>query len=393
MVTAVPAPRPAGPPGQPGQPGQQGQPGQPGEAGPAGADGAPGRDGTDGSDGRDGTDGTQIITRTISGSAWSDAEARAALAARGRSTPQIGDLVTLANGAAGFAETRIWDGTGWVAAGEQLNGNSLIRGTVAADALVLDGVSMRGDSTTGAISVGRLVAPVITLPTEAGGRFQTHAFNREIIADRTINRRERSVLFGPFKTARDAFSQVHGRFGEVVLAPHDSFGDTPDRSVNNHLNRLFFFRPTFRLSTSYAPQSAELWGRFVYDLEMRVQFYHGPRPATYTAFSRHPMTLSARRAALVEGPSNGGSLGLILVYHDYDHTVRRNPADTSLARGMTSRFDARFRVRPLIPRDTGLDGRRLWLKVWMTPLTRGISQSAAFTLLARNLEFSGSTLG
>ena len=128
-----------------------------------------------------------------------------------------GDLVTLANSAAGFAETRIWTGTAWAQAGEQLNGNSLIRGTVAADALVLDGVSMRGDSTTGAISVGRLVAPVITLPTEAGGRFQTHAFNREITAPRSINSREASVLFGPFQTVRDAF-YVHGRHGTVVLA-------------------------------------------------------------------------------------------------------------------------------------------------------------------------------
>ena len=161
--------------------------------------------------------------------------------------------------------------------------------------------------------------------------------------------------------------------------------------MNDHLNRLFFFRPTFRLTTQFTPRSTAAWGQFVYDLGLRVQFYHGPRPDQLTAFSPHPIEVAPSRRPYREGRTTGGAYGAIIVHVNYEHTYRGNPGDAAGA-GMTARFNAGIRVRPLIPRRSALNSRRLWLKVWMTPRVEGLRSSAVFAQMARNLEFSGSTL-
>ena len=70
------------------------------------------------------------------------------------------------------------------------------------------------------------------------------------------------------------------------------------------------------------------------------------------------------------GRTTGGAYGAIIVNVNYEHTYRGNPGDAALPRGMTARFNAGIRVRPLI-RDAALNNRRLWLKVWMTPRSKG----------------------
>lgn len=405
VVTAVPAPLPAGPagaPGPPGTPGQKGAPGprgRTGQQGVAGLDGKPGPEGRRGAAGRpgpagpsgsDGRPGTQIVTAQITARTWSDAAASKAL--RDRSTPLAGDLVTLSNSAAGLAETRIYDGTAWVDAGEQLNGNSLIRGTVAANALALDGVSIRGDSATGAIEIGRLVAPVITLPTEAGGRFQTFAFSREITATKTVNRRDYSVIFGPFRTAQDAYAHAHPGLGRYVLAPHDRHGDSADGTVNDYFNRFFFFFPTFNLSTVYLPSSATAWGKFLHDLDLKVELLHGSMVSRLTPVFAHPTRARPRLGRYRDVRSTVSGLGLNFILADFDTVYRPHPGSSTPSRGMTARFEVKMRIKLRIPRDRVLNHKPLWMRLWMEPQVEGISKAATFARLARNLKFSGTTL-
>jgi hypothetical protein len=339
--------------------------------------------------------GTQIVTRLVSGRAWSDSTALAALNARrgtAGSRPVPGDMVTLANAAADFAETRIWDGRGWVAAGEQLNGNSLIRGTVAADALALDGVSIRGDSTTGAIRIGRLVAPLITLPTEAGGRFQTHAVNRRVTATKAVHARERMVLFGPLVADNDAFAHVHGDRDRRIVAPHDRRGDSADRTTNEYFSRLFFFRPSFRIRAGFLP-SGENWGQFVHDAQFRLQLAHGVLSSQLTPFYRVPGRLRWRRLSPHrDGRRTGVTLGLNVIDYDYAHSYRANPRDAAAARGMTGRFDVDITFRPRINRSAALTGQPLWIRVWIEPRTSGITADRAFAEMARSLTLEGGTL-
>jgi len=64
------------------------------------------------------------------GSSWNDATANAA-------TPgdnQIADAVTISNGST-FSETRVWDGTNWVAYGTRLSGNVFLNGSVIVEKL------------------------------------------------------------------------------------------------------------------------------------------------------------------------------------------------------------------------------------------------------------------
>jgi predicted phage tail protein len=85
---------------------------------------------------REGTRGTVQLSRAISFNFWSDSEALAAIAAAGYVDPILRDLVTLYNTAAGYSETRFFNGSGWSAIGQYLNGNLFVNGTIAGDKLI-----------------------------------------------------------------------------------------------------------------------------------------------------------------------------------------------------------------------------------------------------------------
>lgn len=97
-----------------------------------GADGANGTNGSNGSNGADGARGSMTFYAT--GSSWTDATANSkVLAITGSSTKVIGDTVTIST--TGFAATKYWSGSAWVAPGVVIDGNLLVSGTVSATTL------------------------------------------------------------------------------------------------------------------------------------------------------------------------------------------------------------------------------------------------------------------
>ena len=99
--------------------------------------------GPPGDDGEPGERGTKIIA--VSGySTWSDASAVAELAAAGFGAPINRDVVTLYGPlaeAAEFTMTKFYDNGAWIELGTYINGNLLVNGTVAAQALNVDQIS------------------------------------------------------------------------------------------------------------------------------------------------------------------------------------------------------------------------------------------------------------
>lgn len=121
----------------------QGTPGPQGPQGPQGPAGAPGSPGARGA--------TRTV-RTISGSAWSDAEANAAIAALGFS-PVVRDEVTLRNSdtAPTYVETRYWSGFAWVSVGVTIDGNLLVSGSITSDKIGANELNAVNVNTTGQI--------------------------------------------------------------------------------------------------------------------------------------------------------------------------------------------------------------------------------------------------
>ncbi|WP_170563009.1 host specificity factor TipJ family phage tail protein [Ruegeria atlantica] len=116
-----------------------------GRDGSDGQDGEPGRDGSDGEPGAPGKPGSRgprgagIFRATISSRGWIDTVAN-------RATPGhnvIGDVVTLSNAAGGWAETRAWSGSAWVAVEHVIDGNTVIPGTLVANALAAGQIEAR----------------------------------------------------------------------------------------------------------------------------------------------------------------------------------------------------------------------------------------------------------
>ena len=263
---------------------------------------------------------------------------------------------------------------------------------MAADALALDGVSIRGDSATGTISIGRLVAPLITLPTETGGRFQTFANDRPIAATRAIDYRARLVTFGPFTVARDAFSHRQPQDERQVLAAHDTWGDSDDATTNTYFTRFFFHQPTFSLKTHYVPRRAAAWGKHLYGLHLRCELSHGATRQTLAPVLRAG-NVRPRSSPHIPSSTRGSGGGWSRIIYRYTHMAQAYPGQMFNARGMTSRFDADITFRPVISARTPMHGRKLWLRIWLTPQIQGLTSAEAFSSLASNLEFSASTLG
>lgn len=100
--------------------------------------------GTSGSNGSDGTDGergsrTFYVALAGSGNAWSDSIATTAASVDGG--PIRNDIVTEYNNSQNFSQTRFWNGTSWLVINAVIDGNLVVDGTIATDALQANSVT------------------------------------------------------------------------------------------------------------------------------------------------------------------------------------------------------------------------------------------------------------
>nr|MBF0682514.1 hypothetical protein [Pseudomonas sp.] len=106
-----------------------------------------GSTGSDGSDGSDGTRGTVMLFTTITGS-WSDSTANALILSQtGSSLRVVGDLVTQSNNASGYASTRRWTGSSWVAVTHMFSGDVIVEKSLSASKII--GGAFSGETFTG----------------------------------------------------------------------------------------------------------------------------------------------------------------------------------------------------------------------------------------------------
>jgi len=399
---------PTGPRGATGAKGAAGLKGPAGARGPAGSKGSPGSKGATGAKGPRGSagpagrDGSQILTAPTRVSSWRDAEANAALTRRRGNARRVkGDLVTLVNHAKNFVETRLWDGRRWVAAGETLNGKGLIRRSVAAPALVLDEVSLQSNAKSGALEVGRLVAPTITLPTETGGRFQTFFADRPVTAHKFTDYRNLLVLFGPLKTDRDAFSEAYGLRGQPVLLPFDRAGDNADRTVNSQYNRFFFRNPKIRLHYQFKPSAINPAGQFVLHVEPRLRLLAGRNAAKRKVLSGPASRVTRRplfRANLGHYGTRDESKTMRGRYFFGANTIETRvqvamlPAGTDIRQGHTTLFTQTAEVRFRVDETTDLSDAPLYLELGFGIVTHGLPDRSVAQQLLRNVSLTASTL-
>lgn len=94
--------------------------------------------GTNGSNGTDGVDGergsrTFYVALAGTGNTWSDSIATTAASVDGG--PILNDIVTEYNNSQNFSQTRFWNGTSWLIINAVIDGNLVVDGTIATDAL------------------------------------------------------------------------------------------------------------------------------------------------------------------------------------------------------------------------------------------------------------------
>lgn len=116
--------------------------------------------GSPGSAGSAGTRGTVQAAYAIAGALWVDASAAAALAGIGAGAAISGDVVTLYNSGAGYAETRAFNGSSWVSIGAFIGGNALVDNTVVSSKIAADAITA-SKIAAGAITAAKIQAGAI----------------------------------------------------------------------------------------------------------------------------------------------------------------------------------------------------------------------------------------
>ena len=121
-----------------------------GANGAAGPQGPTGPQGPAGANGLNGTRGTIQVSRSVSGSSWSDSEANTAVSNNGSGSPITGDIVTLFNSSTAFSETRVRSSGGtWSPLTAFFGGNVLVDKTLFASKIASDAVEARHIKVTG----------------------------------------------------------------------------------------------------------------------------------------------------------------------------------------------------------------------------------------------------
>ncbi|MCO7225780.1 phage tail protein [Pleionea sp. CnH1-48] len=122
-------------------------------------------DGVDGDSGSNGERGSKSFYKDVKSltapnhKQWSESAAESAITSEGL-TKVNRDVVTLYNSeqANAFSETRFWNGSTWVKVGQVIDGNTIVHGTVSADALDVDSIFAKNINVSGSIKT-----------TESGG--------------------------------------------------------------------------------------------------------------------------------------------------------------------------------------------------------------------------------
>ena len=377
-------------------------------AAPPGPQGTPGRP------------GTQIVSRQQNSAVWSDSEAVKAVRQRSGAGVAKGDMVTLYKADASFVETRIYDGSSWQKSGADINGHTLISGTVAAKALALDGVSLRADPASGALQVWRLdaglvtsgalqstnyvagtagfaihlagsaefndvtlrgvlrssrvesslmVSPLIVMPTQKAGRFLTHARTRQIEA-LAVNRSGQNIIAGQLQIKPDSWSDLLGDAGSRLVIAGDRRGDNSDASRNSYYSRLRRTAPLIRLVMRYTPYAwASPWGQGIESVKLRfavltdsnLQLARSAEinTATNPAAAGYA-SYSARH--VIQDSSFEGPLVLEVV-----RLTRNRPGHSAAKSGYTEDFTLTLTCRPKLDPQTALSDAGLKLKLSVVP--------------------------
>ena len=335
-----------------------------------------------------------MVTAEASASAWSDTAAADALQAhRGSRLPVTGDLVTLVHDAGSFVETRIWKGSGWDVAGQQLNGNTLISGTVAADALLLDGINVGANPATGAIQIRHLVSPRITLPTESGDPFHTIAVDRALVAEKRISQQNQVVIFGGLQVNRDAFHVSHNQTSTAVLMAYDRDGMDDSEQTNNEYTRFFFRQPTFTLDMHVTmADHANL--HQIAGIAVKMELLHGAELAALRGFGGN-VSAGVDVRSLLSGArqiDTGQRIGRLEI-------DSRLHSPSAAGTGHLTGSQQRLATMAMTYRPANYDrwpirARMLWVRATLrlTGVRNRNAASALYRALSESMTFAGGTL-
>lgn len=105
-----------------------------------------GENGATGPAGANGQRGNLNLVQAVTATTWSNATAATAIANAGGGSPMFGDVVTEYNSASSFSDTRVFNGTNWVAISSYLSGNMFVNGSIVAQKIDSRGLSIKDAS-------------------------------------------------------------------------------------------------------------------------------------------------------------------------------------------------------------------------------------------------------
>lgn len=234
---------------------------------------------------------------------------------------------------------------------------------------------MRGTLSSGRIEASHILAPVITLPTEASGRFQTHFLNRAVVPS-LIRKSGNQVVFGPMVVSTDGYNHLFNDGGIKILSSADKKGDSAQATQNSFFTRFRSNAPLINAKIRFA-QSSDRWGKGIKKMALTLKLRAGDTQIIQTtqplALNQFLFDNSLVNFATQSTKQASGFQGSISYNITRQHIAR--PGYSNANNGCTTLYEFDVTMRPIISPSLGLTDKPLYLTCDISATAIGLSMA------------------
>ena len=240
-------------------------------------------------------------------------------------------------------------------------------------------VSMRGVMRSGRIETSHILAPTITLPTEADARFQTQFLPRQV-GPSFVHYNDHYISSGWLRIQPDSNSHLFQDKNSYIYCAHDVIGDDAAALRNDVHTRFRSFTPLMNVTLHFQQPSGN-WGKIIRNLAIVIKCTAENRGTIIQSPSINISPISFLANSHISTSQTGsqtadGFEGSI--HHVTSRVYQKRPGYTATTQGYTSSYTVELTFRPIIGRGFNLNNSRLRFDFAITPNASNLNASAIY---------------
>lgn len=232
---------------------------------------------------------------------------------------------------------------------------------------------MRGVLQSGRIEASHILSPIITLPTQIGGRFETHFLSRPVKPRGLIYGRKRFTA-GPMVVGADSYSLLFGDKDKIIVPNADRLGDNTDRTNNQYFTRFRASAPLVTARFAFR-QGANSWGKLIKSFGLVISVRLGSRRIIAKSQKIGAVNALANNTTInVSGTTSFVATGFQgPVTCNYQRIHKARPGYSASSAGYTQSYVLEIAFRPIIPTNLNLTNQALYIEFALHTTTIGLT--------------------